>query len=173
MNHLPQDTRNMYKKTRDSFNAPQMIPNTFNPSFGELTHQHSPNYDRNMFSNPQNSVEMPPRNMMNDRLFETSQLYRNFGNTNIDYHQSIGSTKPVYYQTRERRDEKPITEEQRNMDRLFMNTRDYNAEVNERMNGFNLVARDTRFESSKKSSDSNGNMEMRSNRYLGMPGNNI
>ncbi len=174
MNYLPIDTRSQYKSQhRDQMSFPQTLPTNFNTSYGEQAFSHTPNYDRNMFSTSKNFVEMPPRNMMNDRLFETSQLFNNFGGNNIEYQQSIRTTKQVYHQTRERRDEKPISEEQRNMDRLFMNTRDYNAEVNERMNGFNLVARDTRFESSKKMGDMGGNMEMRANRYLGMPGNNI
>lgn len=175
MNHFPVDTRNQNKSNgRDSLNFPQTLPTAGNSSFSEYGFTHTPNYDRNMFSNPvQQHVEIPQRNMMNDRLFETSQIYRNFGNNNsVTFQQSINHNQPVYSYTRERRDEKPMNEESRNMDRIFMNSRNYDQEVNERLNGFGIIPKDTRFESSaKKSGDSQ--MELRSNRYLGLPGNNI
>ena len=100
---------------------------------------------------------------------ETSEIYRNFGqNTNtIDYQNALNTTNSTQVYTRERRDMRYGQEEQRNMDRIFMNSYDYNNDVNNRMQGFDLIARDTRFEDDRKKG--NNQVEMRSNTYLGMP----
>jgi len=175
MNHIPIDTRRQFKSgSRDEMIFPEPLPNTFNSSFGEFTFQHQPNYDRNMF-NSSSLIEVPERRMVNDRLTQSSEIYRHFGESSEKpspfYGDSVQQASPSYQVTRERRDERKF-DEQRNMDRIFMNTRNYDAEVNERLNGFGMMARDTRFEStSRKGSD--GKMEMRSNRYLGMPSDNL
>lgn len=180
MSHFPIDTRNQYKTLqRDSLNLPTTIPHTFNASYGEVTHQHQPNYDRSMFNQARDSkqVEFPERNMLNDRLMETSQIYKNFGqtfinNNNMNPFQQQDAYKNaghIMRQTREKREERQG--QSSNFDRIFMGSVDYDKEVNTRLNGFDLVAKDTRFDSSKKLGETN--VEMRSNRYLGMPGKNL
>ena len=91
-------------------------------------------------------------------------------NNRQPFDESLSNASQSFKQTRERRDEK-YHDEQRNMDRIFMSMRNYDQEVQDRINGFNIVARDTRFDASRKDNDSA--LEMRSNRYLGTPGNNI
>jgi len=167
MNGFPRNTRNDYRNERDVFQF-QSMPTPLNTSYGEVQPNLLPNYDRNMFSG-QGHVEFPARKIVNDRLMETSEIYRNFGqNTNtIDYQNALNTTNSTQVYTRERRDMRHGQEEQRNMDRIFMNSYDYNNDVNNRMQGFDLIARDTRFEDDRKKG--NNQVEMRSNRYLGMP----
>jgi len=172
MNHFPVDTRIQYKSQhRDQMSFPQTLPTNFNTSYGEVAFSHTPNYDRNMFS--AGVVEQPPRNMNNDRLMENSQLFNNFGRETEyrTFSNTLNSVDIPKKNTRERRDEKIMTNEMRNIDRMMVGGRDYYAEMGDRLNGFGLMARDTRFESSKKGED--GKIEMRANRYLGMPGNNL
>jgi len=132
-----------------------------------------------MFNQARDSkqVEFPERNMLNDRLMETSQIYKNFGqtfinNSNMNPFQQQDAYKNaghIMRQTREKREERQG--QSSNFDRIFMGSVDYDKEVNTRLNGFDLVAKDTRFDSSKKLGETN--VEMRSNRYLGMPGKNL
>jgi len=177
MSFIPQDTRNQYKaQHRDSFNFPQSLPAVS----AEPVQTQIPVFDRNMFMNP-TTFNGPPRNVQNDRLMQTSQIYRDFGEKQHEHY--LQPTNPYYQQqavtqydnrvtqTREKREEKRYLDENRNMERAFMTTRNYNAELGDRVNGFGIVAKDTRFESTKKSSDLQ--VEMRSNRYLGLPGNNL
>jgi len=169
MYNFPQNTRNDYKKDRENFSMPSALPSPVNPTYGEAISGFQPNYDRNMFSG---GIEMPQRKISNDRFFETSEIYRNFGqNTEVQsFQNALGNNTVQHIYTRERRDARMGAEESRNMDRIFLTSRDYNMEVNDRINGFGMIARDTRYDS-KKVGD--GKMEMRCNRYLGMPGENI
>lgn len=171
MYNFPQNTRNDNKKDRENFSMPSALPSPVNPTYGEAMPGYQPNYDRNMFSGGMH-IEMPQRKMTNDRFFETSEIYKNFGQSTPTQSFQTALTNNNIHQvyTRERRDERMSSEEKRNMDRIFLNSRDYNSEVNDRLNGFGMIARDTRYDS-KKIDD--GKMEMRCNRYLGMPGENI
>lgn len=98
----------------------------------------SPIYDRNMFS------------------MESSEFY---SNKNAQF---LGNS------TREQNFQNRSLDERRNMDRFFMTQRNYNQEVNDRINGFNMIARDTRFDNSKKSSE-NKDFQLRGNRTIGAP----
>lgn len=180
MNYIPVDTRNQYKsQPRDSLAFPPSNPAVSAPT---ETH-HIPVYDRNMFSNPA-MYNQGPRNVENDRLMQSSMIYQNFANQQHDhflrpanpyYQQQVVSTVDTkFVQTREKKEEKSYLDERRNLDRSFMTQRNYNAELFDRVNGFGIMPRDTRFESTKKATESNNtNTEMRANRYLGMPGNNL
>jgi len=180
MNNFPQDTRNQYKSIqRDSMNFRTTLPAVSNNAFGDP--YNIPVFDPKMFSNPQ-PFETGPRNMHNDRLFESAQLYRKFddfaGSTNnqnfnqgYTYNEPQPGFKISTHSKEDKLDRKRSLDENRNFDRMFLTQRDYNAETQDRVIGFNIVPKDTRFDNTRKSSE--GQIEMRSNRYMGMPGNNI
>lgn len=180
MAFIPTDTRNQYKtQPRDSLNFPPTLPSVA----AEPVQNHFPIYDRNMFMNS-SVYDAPQRNVQNDRLFQTTEIYRNFGEQQHDHflrpanphlqQQTVSQVNAKFSQTRERRDEKMNLEERRNMDRTFMTQRNYGAELSDRFNGFNILPRDTRFETTKKVEEvKTPPMQMRSNRYLGNPANNF
>lgn len=165
------DTRNENRPTRDSFNFNRPMASNLNASYGEQFNNHTPNYDRSLFqqSYVNQTVELPPRKMMNDRFFETTQIYRNFSqnNDNVSYQESLKNTTPIFKQTRK----DVVPRSSNNLDRIFMNNNNFDNEIYERINGFNLQARDTRFESTKKSELAG--VELRANRYMGMPSNDL
>lgn len=152
---FPQDTRNGAKTTqRDAMNFPQSLPAV---AHNPLSVTSSPIYDRNIFSMGMNNGNI--RHIESNRLMESSEFYT--------------SSNPVMFdgmldQTREKRYEKRSLDERRNMDRFFMTQRNYNKEVGDRINGFNMIARDTRFDNTKKTGISK-EMEMRGNRTIGAP----
>jgi len=188
--NFPQDTRNNSKSTpRDSIHFPQTLPSV-HPVQQSI--HNVPVYDRNLFNNDTHFNEVrrgteigdyifkdkTTKSIESDRLFQTTQIYQNFQEhdhflrpINPYYKQLNSQNNQKFEQTRERRDERISFQEQRNMDRFFMSQRDYNQEVNERVNGFSMMAKDTRYDGTKKME--NNNMEMRSTRYVGMPGKNL
>ena len=167
MYNFPKNTRNDYKKDRENFSMPSALPSPINPTYGEAMPGFQPNYDRNMFS-ISNSIEQPPRRMINDRLTETTQIYNNFGKDAEfrAYSDVIGKVDMPNIQSRARREQEFTGEEKRNMERMLMGNCNYEREVGDRVRGFDLVARDTRYDTKKMDG---GNIEMRANRYLGMP----
>ena len=85
------------------------------------------------------------------------------------YHQQqiVGGVQNQSNDTRQRRHEKVSVEEQRNMDRFFMSQHNFAQETNDRINGFSIIPKDTRYDSSKKMD--NTGLTMRGNRTMGAP----
>lgn len=96
-----------------------------------------------------------------DRLFETSQIYRNFGASDSHFQQTRESKSNIV-----RGDEASS--------RVFIDIphRNYNNDVSQRISGFGIVPKDTRYENESKSR-TNDTSNMRTTRYFGTPSNNL
>jgi len=138
-------------------------------------------FDRNYFqvvnSNPDSLRFHNPI----DRLFETSQIYQNFKNEPhqqptppMQPMQPIPQTQHTQFQ-QTRVSKSNIVRGDDASNRMFIEIahRNYNDEVSQRINGFGIVPKDTRYENNTKSKSNNDSIEMRTNRYLGMPSNNL
>jgi hypothetical protein len=145
---------------------------TDNRQFSTFSHQHpiqqsiqNPSmFDRNYFQMNHQTTNLDTIRQHNptDRLFETSQIYRNFGASDAQPQQS-------HFQP---------TRESKSMDeassRVFIDIphRNYNNDVSQRISGFGIVPKDTRYENEAKSR-TNDASNMRTTRYFGTPSNNL
>lgn len=163
---IPKNTRDANKTfQRDNLTFPQSLPNVANNPYSNVM----PVYDRNIFSMGNSYIK---RNVENDRLMDNSVIFNNLGNQHHEHFM-----RPVIPQhligeniggrTREKRHEKKYLDERRNMDRFFMTNRDYGRETLDRINGFNIIPRDTRYDGQKRLEQPG--MEMRGNRTIGTP----
>ena len=147
---------------------------TTDRQFSTFSHQHpiqqsiqNPSmFDRNYFqmNHQTTSLDTIRQHNPTDRLFETSQIYRNFGvsDTPVQPHQSN------FKQTRESKSGDEASS------RVFIDIphRNYNNDVSQRISGFGIVPRDTRYENEAKSK-TNDTSNMRTTRYFGTPSNNL
>ena len=157
--NFPVDTRSETKTTDNrqfstySYQQPiqQSIqnPSMFDRNYFQMNHQ-TTNLDTIRQHNPTN------------RLFETSQIYRNFGASETPQQQSH------FQQTRESKSGNEASS------RVFIDIphRNYNNDVSQRINGFGIVPKDTRYENESKSR-TNDTSNMRTTRYFGTPSNNL
>lgn len=157
--NFPVDTRADTKITDNrqfstySYNHPiqQSIqnPSMFDRNYFQMNHQ-TTNLDTIRQHNP------------TDRLFETSQIYRNFG---------VSDAQPQQSHFQQKRESKSMDEA---VSRVFMDIphRNYNNDVSQRISGFGIVPKDTRYENEAKSR-TNDASNMRTTRYFGTPSNNL
>ena len=98
-----------------------------------------------------------------DRLFETSQIYQNFS---VEPQNRNFGVDPQKTRTSKSGDEA--------LSRVFIDIphRNYENEVSQRLNGFGIVPKDTRYENDTKSK-TNDTVNMRTNRSFGTPSNNL
>lgn len=147
-----------------------------NRQFSTFSHQHpiqqsiqNPSmFDRNYFQMNHQITNLDTLRQHNptDRLFETSQIYRNFGVSEEKTQQSY------FQQTRESKSN--IVRGDNSSSRVFVDIphRNYENEVSQRLNGFGIVPKDTRYENDTKSK-TNDTANMRTNRSFGTPSNNL
>jgi hypothetical protein len=145
---------------------------TTDRQFSTFSHQHpiqqsiqNPSmFDRNYFQMNHQTTSLDTLRQHNptDRLFETSQIYRNFG----------ASDSPTQQQTRESKSN--ITRGDEALSRVFMDIphRNYSNDVSQRISGFGIIPKDTRYENEAKSR-TNDTANMRTNRSFGTPSNNL
>ena len=147
---------------------------TDNRQFSTFSHQHpiqqsiqNPSmFDRNYFQMNHQTTNLDTIRQHNptDRLFETSKIYRNFGSSDTPIQQQQTHFQP--------------TRESKSMDeassRVFIDIphRNYNNDVSQRISGFGIVPKDTRYENEAKSR-TNDTSNMRTTRYFGTPSNNL
>lgn len=123
-------------------------------------------FDRNYFQMNHQTTNLDTIRQHNptDRLFETSQIYRNFGASDT----STPKQQSHFHQTRESksRDEESS--------RVFLDIphRNYQNDVSQRISGFGIIPKDTRYENDTKSK-TNDTANMRTNRSFGTPSNNL
>lgn len=123
-------------------------------------------FDRNYFQMNHQTTNLDTIRQHNptDRLFETSQIYRNFGASDT----STPQQQSHFHQTRESksRDEESS--------RVFLDIphRNYQNDVSQRISGFGIIPKDTRYENDTKSK-TNDTANMRTNRSFGTPSNNL
>jgi hypothetical protein len=145
---------------------------TDNRQFSTFSHQHpiqqsiqNPSmFDRNYFqmNHQTTSLDTIRQHNPTDRLFETSQIYRNFGVSDAQPHQSN------FKQTRESKSGDEASS------RVFIDIphRNYSNDVSQRISGFGIVPMDTRYENEAKSK-TNDTSNMRTTRYFGTPSNHL
>jgi hypothetical protein len=145
---------------------------TTDRQFSTFSHQHpiqqsiqNPSmFDRNYFQMNHQTTNLDTIRQHNptDRLFETSQIYRNFGASDAQPQQSH------FQQTRESKSMDEASS------RVFIDIphRNYNNDVSQRISGFGIVPKDTRYENEAKSR-TNDTSNMRTTRYFGTPSNNL
>jgi hypothetical protein len=157
--NFPVDTRADTKITNDrqfsTYSYQQPIQQSLqNPSM----------FDRNYFQMNHQTTNLDTIRQHNptDRLFETSQIYRNFGASDAQPQQSH------FQQTRESKSMDEASS------RVFIDIphRNYNNDVSQRISGFGIVPKDTRYENESKSK-TNDASNMRTTRYFGTPSNNL
>ena len=123
-------------------------------------------FDRNYFQMNHQTTNLDTIRQHNptDRLFETSQIYRNFGASDTPTQQ-----QPSNFQ--KTRESKSGDEES---SRVFIDSphRNYQNDVSQRISGFSIVPKDTRYENEAKSR-TNDASNMRTNRSFGTPSNNL
>jgi len=123
-------------------------------------------FDRNYFqmNHQTTNLDTLRRHNPTDRLFETSQLYSNFG--------ASQPQQSHFQQTRESKSN--IVRGDESSSRVFMDIphRNYNNDVSQRITGFGIVPKDTRYENEAKSK-TNDTSNMRTTRYFGTPSNNL
>jgi hypothetical protein len=145
---------------------------TTDRQFSTFSHQHpiqqsiqNPSmFDRNYFQMNHQTTNLDTIRQHNptDRLFETSQIYRNFGASDAQ------PQKSHFQQTRESKSMDEASS------RVFIDIphRNYNNDVSQRISGFGIVPKDTRYENEAKSR-TNDTSNMRTTRYFGTPSNNL
>lgn len=143
---------------------------TTDRQFSTFSHQHpiqqsiqNPSmFDRNYFqmNHQTTSLDTIRQHNPTDRLFETSQIYRNFG-----------VSQPIQSNFKQTRESKSGDEAS---SRVFIDIphRNYSNDVSQRISGFGIVPRDTRYENEAKSK-TNDTSNMRTTRYFGTPSNNL
>ena len=162
--NFPVDTRSDNKITDRQFSTysyhqpiQQSLqnPNIFDRNYFQMNHQ-TTNLDTLRQHNP------------TDRLFETSQIYRNFGASDAQPQQQ----QSHFQQTRESKSN--MTRGDEASSRVFIDIphRNYNNDVSQRISGFGIVPKDTRYENDAKSR-TNDTSNMRTTRYFGTPSNNL
>ena len=123
-------------------------------------------FDRNYFQMNHQTTNLDTLRQHNptDRLFETSQIYRNFGTSQQQQSQ--------FQQTRESKSN--IVRGDEAVSRVFIDIphRNYNNDISQRISGFGIVPKDTRYENDEKSR-TNDTSNMRTTRYFGTPSNNL
>jgi hypothetical protein len=160
--NFPVDTRSDNKITDRQFSTysyQQPIqqslqnPSMFDRNYFQMNHQ-TTNLDTLRQHNPTN------------RLFETSQIYRNFGTSDSQPQHSH------FQQTRESKSN--IVRGDEASSRVFIDIphRNYSNDVSQRISGFGIVPKDTRYENEAKSR-TNDTSNMRTTRYFGTPSNNL
>lgn len=141
-------------------------------------------FDRNYFQVVNSNPDSLRFHNPTDRLFETSQIYQNFKNEpHQQLMQPMQLTQPMqptpqtqhtqFQQTRVSKSNIVRGDDASNRMFIEIAHRNYNDEVSQRINGFGIVPKDTRYENNTKSKSNNDSIEMRTNRYLGMPSNNL
>ena len=158
--NFPMDTRSDNKTTDRQFSTysyQQPIQQSLqNPSM----------FDRNYFQMNYQTTSLDTLRQHNptDRLFETSQIYSNFG--------SSQQQQSHFQQTRESKSN--ITRGDEASSRVFMDIphRNYSDDVSQRISGFGIIPIDTRYENDAKSR-TNDTANMRTNRSFGTPSNNL
>ena len=127
-------------------------------------------FDRNYFQMNHQTTNLDTLRQHNptDRLFETSQIYRNFGASDSQQQQSHSH----FQQTRESKSN--ITRGDEASSRVFIDIphRNYSNDVSQRISGFGIIPKDTRYENESKSK-TNDTSNMRTTRYFGTPSNNL
>ena len=169
--NFPVDTR-LETKTTDnrqfstySYQQPiqQSIqnPSMFDRNYFQMNHQ-TTNLDTIRQHNPTN------------RLFETSQIYRNFGASDAQPQQpqQPHQQQSHFQQTRESKSN--IIRGDEASSRVFIDIphRNYSNDISQRISGFGIVPKDTRYENEAKSR-TNDASNMRTTRYFGTPSNNL
>ena len=169
--NFPVDTR-LETKTTDnrqfstySYQQPiqQSIqnPSMFDRNYFQMNHQ-TTNLDTIRQHNPTN------------RLFETSQIYRNFGASDAQPQQpqQPHQQQSHFQQTRESKSN--IIRGDEASSRVFIDIphRNYSNDISQRISGFGIVPKDTRYENEAKSK-TNDTSNMRTTRYFGTPSNNL
>ena len=168
--NFPVDTR-LETKTTDnrqfstySYQQPiqQSIqnPSMFDRNYFQMNHQ-TTNLDTIRQHNPTN------------RLFETSQIYRNFGASDAQPQQPQQPQQQSHFQqTRESKSN--IIRGDEASSRVFIDIphRNYSNDISQRISGFGIVPKDTRYENEAKSK-TNDTSNMRTTRYFGTPSNNL
>lgn len=158
--NFPVDTRSDNKTTDRQFSTysyHQPIQQSIqNPSM----------FDRNYFQMNHQTTNLDTLRQHNptDRLFETSQIYRNFGASNPQ--------QSHFQQTRESKSNMTRGDEASSRTFIDIPHRNYSNEVSQRISGFGIVPKDTRYENEAKSR-TNDTMNMRTTRYFGTPSNNL
>jgi hypothetical protein len=149
---------------------------TDNRQFSTFSHQHpiqqslqNPSmFDRNYFQMNHQTTNLDTLRQHNptDRLFETSQIYRNFGASDSQ------SQHSHFQQTRESKSN--IVRGDEASSRVFIDIphRNYSNDVSQRISGFGIIPKDTRYENEAKSK-TNDTSNMRTTRYFGTPSNNL
>ena len=167
--NFPVDTR-LETKTTDnrqfstySYQQPiqQSIqnPSMFDRNYFQMNHQ-TTNLDTIRQHNPTN------------RLFETSQIYRNFGSSDAQPQQQQPQQPSHFQQTRESKSN--IIRGDEASSRVFIDIphRNYSNDISQRISGFGIVPKDTRYENEAKSKTTDTS-NMRTTRYFGTPSNNL
>ena len=158
--NFPVDTRSDNKTTDRQFSTysyHQPIQQSLqNPSM----------FDRNYFQMNHQTTNLDTLRQHNptDRLFETSQIYRNFGASNPQ--------QSHFQQTRESKSNMTRGDEASSRTFIDIPHRNYSNEVSQRISGFGIVPKDTRYENEAKSR-TNDTSNMRTTRYFGTPSNNL
>ena len=147
---------------------------TTDRQFSTFSHQHpiqqsiqNPSmFDRNYFqmNHQTTSLDTIRQHNPTDRLFETSQIYRNFGVSDTP----VQPNQSNFQKTRESKSGDEASS------RVFIDIphRNYNNDVSQRISGFGIVPRDTRYENEAKSK-TNDTSNMRTTRYFGTPSNHL
>ena len=158
MDNIPRNTREENRVYhRENMSFPSALPSVANGVYGSVM----PNYDRNMFSMGSVNIE---RRVENDRL-DVNVIGNQQHNHFMRPVNPLYNTNVKMGTTRERRDEKKYLDENWNNERFFMANRDYGRETMDRMNGFSIIPKDTRYEGHKRMDIP----EMRGNRTMGVP----
>jgi hypothetical protein len=127
-------------------------------------------FDRNYFQMNHQTTNLDTIRQHNptDRLFETSQIYRNFGASDSQQQQSHSH----FQQTRESKSN--IIRGDEASSRVFIDIphRNYSNDISQRISGFGIVPKDTRYENEAKSRKNDAS-NMRTNRSFGTPSNNL
>ena len=176
--NFPVDTRTKENKQFINLSYQQPIQQSL---------QNSNILDRNYFQMNHKTTNSESLRLHNptDRLFETSQIYqnfmvepqnRNFGaepqNRNFmvePQNRNFGAEPQSNFQkTRTSKSGDEV------LSRVFIDIphRNYENEVSQRLNGFGIVPKDTRYENDTKSK-TNDTANMRTNRSFGTPSNNL
>lgn len=172
--NFPVDTRSDNKTTDRQFSTysyQQPIQQSLqNPSM----------FDRNYFQMNHQTTNLDTIRQHNptDRLFETSKIYRNFGASETPQQQHPHShPQPQYQQShfqQTRESKSNIVRGDEASSRVFIDIphRNYSNDVSQRISGFGIVPKDTRYENEAKSR-TNDTSNMRTTRYFGTPSNNL
>jgi len=133
-------------------------------------------FDRNYFQTNHQTTNLDTIRQHNptNRLFETSQIYRNFGASDAQPQQpqQPHQQQSHFQQTRESKSN--IIRGDEASSRVFIDIphRNYSNDISQRISGFGIVPKDTRYENEAKSK-TNDTSNMRTTRYFGTPSNNL